>query len=49
MVRLGYRAFAIATGVAGVWFLGVVPAATDAWSFLKNNVSFLTPDPEEMD
>lgn len=49
MIRLGYRAFAVGTLVAGVWFIGVVPAATDASTFLKTNVSFLKPDPEEMD
>jgi hypothetical protein len=49
MVRLGYRAFAVGTLAAGVWFIGVVPAAVDVWSYLKNNVGFLKPDPEEMD
>ena len=49
MVRMGYRAFAVVTLVAGVWFIGVVPAAVDTWTFLKNNVDFLKPDPEEMD
>ena len=49
IMRLGYRAFAVGTLVAGVWFIGVFPAAVDTWSFLKNNVAFLKPDPEEMD
>ena len=49
MIRLGYRAFAIGTGLAAVWFIGVVPAVTDTWTYLKTNVSFLMPDPEEMD
>ena len=49
MVRLGYRAFAIATVFAGVWFIGVVPAVTDGITFLKNNIGFLKPDPDEMD
>ena len=49
MVRLGYRAFAVVTLLSGVWFIGVVPAAVDTWSYLKNNVGFLQPDPEEMD
>ena len=49
MVRLGYRAFAVATLVAGVWFIGVVPAVTDSITYLRNNVGFLKPDPDEMD
>ncbi len=49
MVRMGYRAFAVATLVSGVWFIGVVPAALDTWTVIKNNVSFLKPDPDEMD
>jgi hypothetical protein len=49
MVRLGYRAFAVGTLVAGVWFIGVMPAAADTWTFLKTNVDFFKPDPDEMD
>jgi hypothetical protein len=49
MMRLGYRAFAVGTLVAGVVFIEIVPTAVDTWSFLKNNVGFLRPDPEEMD
>lgn len=49
MVHLGYRAFAIGTLVAGVWFITIVPAAVDTWTFVKTNVPFLRPDPEEMD
>jgi hypothetical protein len=49
MIRLGYRAFAVATLVAGVWFIGVVPAVTDSISYLRNKVGFLRKDPDEMD
>ncbi len=49
LMRMGYRAFAVATLVAGVWSIGVVPTAVDSWSYLKNNIEFLKPDPDEMD
>lgn len=49
MVRMGYRAFAVGTLVAGVWFISIVPAIGDTWGYVKNNVGFLRPDPEEMD
>jgi hypothetical protein len=32
-----------------VWFIGVMPAAADTWTFLKTNVDFFKPDPDEMD
>ena len=48
-MRLGYKAFAVGTLVAGIVFIGVVPAAVDSWNYLKANVEFLKPDPEEMD
>lgn len=49
MVRLGYRAFAVATLVAGVWFITIVPAVSDGWTWVRNSVPMLRPDPEEMD
>ena len=49
LMRLGYKAFAVGTLVAGIVFIGVVPAAVDSWNYLKANVEFLKPDPEEMD
>lgn len=49
MMRMGYRAFAVVTLVAGVWFIGVVPTVVDGWSYMRNNIEFLKPDPEEMD
>ena len=49
LMRLGYRGFAVATLVAGIWFIGVVPAVTDGYTYLRNNVGFLKPDPDEMD
>jgi hypothetical protein len=49
MIRLGYRGAVVGTLFAGIWFIGVVPAVTDAWTYLKQNVEFLKPDPEEMD
>lgn len=49
LMRLGYRGFAVGTLVAGIWFIGVVPAAVDSWNYLKANVGFLKPDPDEMD
>jgi hypothetical protein len=49
MVRLGYRAFAVATLVSGVWFITIVPAVSDAWTAVRNNVWFLRKDPEEME
>ena len=49
LMRLGYRGFAVGTLVAGIWLIGVVPAAVDSWNYLKANVEFLKPDPDEMD
>ena len=49
MIRLGYRAFAVATLVSGVWFISVVPAVTDSWTWVRNTIPALRPDPEEMD
>ncbi len=49
LMRLGYRGFAVATLVAGVVFIGIIPAITDGVSYMRNNVGFLKPDPDEMD